>query len=73
MLTKEEYDFVNRFRPILQMFADHGEYTGGSGALIDWHENKYGERIDRGCTGCMSGFLKFSLSMLKQYEKTITT
>lgn len=69
MLTKEEYEYVNGFRGILNLFDQTGEYVGGAGSLIDWHEKKYGERIDRGCPGCMTGFLKFSLSMLKQYEK----
>lgn len=69
MLTKEEYEYVNGFRSILKLFNDHGEYIGGADNLITWHENKFGERIDRGCSGCMSGFLKFSYSLLTQYEK----
>jgi hypothetical protein len=69
MLTKEEYQYVNGFRGILELFDKSGEYIGGADNLISWHENKYGERIDRGCQGCIAGFLKFSFSMLKQYDK----
>jgi hypothetical protein len=68
MLTQEEYQFVNGFRSILEIFSEHGEYIGGADALMDWHEKKYGEKIDRHCSGCKAGFLKFSYSMLKQYE-----
>lgn len=68
MLTEQEYNFVNGFRDMLTLFHNHGEYVGGADKLIEFHENKYGEKIDRGCPGCMTGFLNFSYSMLIQYE-----
>lgn len=70
MLTKEEYEFVNGYRGILDIFEKTGEYIGGTDNLIAWHEKKYEVKIDSWCQGCMVGFLNFTISMIKQYEKT---
>lgn len=69
MLTKEEYQYLNGFRAMLDLFEKTGECVGGDGGIYDWHEKKYGVNIDRGCVGCRTGFLKTTLSMLKQYER----
>lgn len=69
MLTKEEYQYLNGFRAMLELFNDRGECVGGDAAIYDWHERKYGVTIDRHCSGCRAGFLKTTLSLLKQYEK----
>ena len=53
---------------MLDMFYNTGEYVGGGDGVFDWHEKKYGQAIDRGCSGCKAGFLKTTLAMLKQYE-----
>ena len=71
MLTKEEYTYLNGFRPILDLFFNTGEYVGGADGVFDWHEKKYGQTIDRGCSGCKAGFLKLTRSLLIKYEENV--
>ena len=72
MLTEEQYNKVNGYREILEHFKAHQTYVGGADGLFDYLEQQgiALEPIIRTCNECKSGFLLFSLSLLKQYEKT---
>jgi hypothetical protein len=73
MLTKEQYIFYNKYREILTLFVNTGQYVGGAGGLFDFIENQYGVKIDRGCSGCIAGFLKMAYKDLIKYEEDGST
>lgn len=72
MLTKEQYDYIIGFRPMIEMFVNHGQYVGGANPLFDYLEQQGlsgGVPIGRNCNDCTAGFLKFTNSMIKLYEQ----
>ena len=74
MLTKEQYEFINGYRAMIDMFYNHQTYVGGADSLFDYLEQQGlsgGVPIGRNCNECTAGFLKFTYSMLKQYENGI--
>ena len=73
MLTKEQYDYIKGFKPMIDMFVNHGQYVGGADPLFDYLESQGltgGYPIGRNCQECTSGFLKFTNTMIKLYEQT---
>jgi hypothetical protein len=76
MLTKEQYEAILPYKPIVDMFVQTETYVGGADGLFDYLETQGltgGEPILRTCNPCRAGFLKFTKSLLNNYEKTITT
>lgn len=70
MLTKEQYEHLNGHRQALELFERAGEWIGAN-EIFDYLEQQglATEPILRHCTPCKSGFLKFTLSLLRNYEK----
>ena len=72
MLTKEQYEYIKGYRDIVEIFTLHGNYVGGADGLFDYLEAQGltgGEPIIRTCNPCKAGFLKFTYSIILQYEK----
>jgi hypothetical protein len=63
-----KYVFLNKYRDILELFYNSGQYVGGADGLFDYYEKEHGQPIDRGCSGCVAGFLKFAYKELKELE-----
>jgi hypothetical protein len=63
-MTKEDYNFVNGFREVLEHFATHQTYVGGCDNLF----NKYLQPNELGCSGCKSACMIQRLRELKEYE-----
>lgn len=73
MLTKEQYDYIKGFKDMVTLFVNTGSYVGGADPLFDYLEAQGltgGEKILRNCPTCLTGFLKFTHSMIKIYEQT---
>lgn len=72
MLTPEQYEVIKGYKPIIDRFVEHGHYVGGADPLFDYLEKQGlsgGQPITRNCNECTAGFLKFTHSMIKLYEK----
>lgn len=72
MLSKEQYDVILGYKPMIDMYVSTQTYVGGADGLFDYLEAQGltgGEKILRGCPPCLAGFLKFTKSLLNEYEK----
>lgn len=75
MLSKEQYDVILGYKEIVDRFVYHETYIGGADGLFDYLEQQGltgGEPILRNCNPCRAGFLKFTKSLLNEYEKANT-
>lgn len=74
MLTKEQYGWLNCHRDTLELFERTDTWIGAN-AVFDYLEQQglALEPIIRHCAPCKAGFLKFTLSLLRNYEKTNNT
>ena len=70
MLTKEQYEHLNGHREALELFERSGEWVGAN-SIFDYLEQQglALEPIIRHCAPCKAGFLKLTLSLLRNYEK----
>ena len=71
MLTEQQYNSILPYKPIVEMFVSTGNYVGGADGLFDYLEASglATEPILRTCNECRAGFLKFTNTLLKLYEK----
>lgn len=71
MLTTEQYNRILAYKPIVDTFVQHQTYIGGADGLFDYLEEQgiATEPILRTCDPCRAGFLKFTKSLLNEYEK----
>jgi hypothetical protein len=65
MLTKEQYEYFNQFRDILNLFEKTGQYIGGCHPLFV----KMG--ADTSCPSCMSRTLLEAIGAIKEYERNM--
>jgi len=66
------YIRVKPYRDQIDLFERSGEVVTdltGLWDIIDDVYNQNAQKIDRSCTPCRVGFLKFIISELKRYEK----
>jgi hypothetical protein len=67
-MTKEQYDFCNQYREVIELFCISGHYAGGCDALFDY----YGmNQQDKGCPSCKSRFFLERMNDIKNYESTL--
>lgn len=71
--TEEQYQRLLPYKDVARMAKEHDTYVGGDIApLLTALEQDYGHKIDRHCPGCVMGFLKFTYSLIIQYENGCT-
>lgn len=66
-MTKEQYEFVNGYRQILDHFHDHQTYVGGADTLFA----KYLQPAELGCSACKSACLIERRIELIEYERNM--
>lgn len=66
-MTKEQYEFVNGYRGILEHFVNHQTYVGGADTLFA----KYLQPSELGCSACKSACLIERHRELLEYERNM--
>ena len=63
-MDKEQYEFVNQYREVIEHFVSHQTYVGGADGLF----LKYLTPTEMSCSSCKSACMIQRYNELKQYE-----
>lgn len=66
MITKEEYDYFNQYRGVIDLFMKTGQYVGGCDSLFD-----YKKVANKGCATCLSQALIEVNNAIQEYERSM--
>lgn len=66
MITKEQYDYYNRFRDVIELFNRSGQYVGGCNELLDFMQVP-----DKQCPSCISAALIQAKQQIDEYERNM--
>ena len=69
MLTKEQYERLLPFKPMLEQYEKTSSSVGGYQGLYDIYESIFNTKVMRGCRDCIGRMLVDSLMAIKQYER----
>lgn len=64
MISKEEYDYFNQYRGVINLFIQTGQYVGGCDALFD-----YKKVVNKGCATCLAQALIEVNNAINDYER----
>lgn len=67
-MTKEQYDNINPYKPIIQLFAKTGEYVGGAENLFNYMAKEFLMVNQQGCPGCKAAILLKANELINEYE-----
>lgn len=68
MVDKEQYNKLNPYKPIVQLFAKCGEYVGGADGLFQIMHNDFGMELNTSCISCMAAMLTKANELINEYE-----
>ena len=71
MLTKQQYESLTPYKPILDMFKKTGSNVGGYDGLVPIYESILGTHVNRNCNSCVAGMFVDSLNMMESYERDL--
>ncbi len=73
MITQEQYNYLNSFRQIIDMFISQQTYVGGADALFDYFVVNFngGQPLNTRCSSCVGGVLLDCSNMIKEYERNM--
>jgi hypothetical protein len=66
MITKEQYEYYQQFRAVLELFNKSGEYIGGCNDLFSYMKIE-----DTRCPSCVGAALITAYTQIKQYESNL--
>lgn len=66
MISKEEYEYYQQFRPNIDLFIKTGSYVGGCDSLFD-----YKKVVNKGCSTCLSQALIEVNNAIQEYERSM--
>ncbi len=70
MLTKEQYEYYNRFRDVIELFNKTGQYVGGCNDLFVFM-NLPKENLN--CDNCKAAALIEAKQFIDEYERNMSS
>lgn len=71
MTLKEQYDKINPYKEVIQLFAKCGEYVGGCDGLFEFMAKEFNMDGNTRCPSCMSAMLLRANQVIEKYEQRI--
>ena len=68
MITKEQYEYYQQYRGVLDLFQKTGEYVGGCQDLFS-----YMKVTDLRCVNCLSSALITAHNQITEYERNLSS
>lgn len=72
-MTKQQYEYCNNFRGIINLFVNSGEFIGGCDALFDYYKDQFnlGNPVNTRCPSCVGATLLDINQKLVNYERNL--
>jgi len=71
MLTKQQYELMLPYKPIIDLFMKCKEYVGGGDGLLAIYEEQFATKVSARCPGCFGAMLIDCHNRMKQYESNM--
>jgi len=68
MISKEQYESLLPYKPILEQYEKTSSSVGGYAGLYPIYEGIFNTKVMRGCRNCVGRMLVESLIVIRQYE-----
>ena len=71
MISKEQYERLQPYKPILEQYEKTQSSVGGYEGLYFIYEDIFNTKVTRGCRDCIGRMLVESLIAIRQYEESL--